>query len=119
MVDDGNQRIRSLALQIDTLSAELRDLLLVAAPPTPIPVPPAPSPTSRFSVGSRVQILNTYKGLLHHQGIVTKVGSVFVWFKLDSTGQIVFRRHKNLRVLSTSQQVLWLALLLYPTWLRF
>jgi len=98
MTDERLQRIQSLASQIDRLSAELNSLLTLEDPPAP---PPRVS-SSRFSVGDRVQILNKYKGLLGQQGVVTRTGSVFVWFRLDSSGQITSRRHKNLRVLSTS-----------------
>jgi len=104
MADERLRRIQSLASQIDLLSAELSTLLSLEDPlPAPRPPVEAPSVPPRFVVGARVQILNKYKGLLHHQGVVTRVGSVFVWFRLDSTGQVTSRRHKNLRVLSTSQ----------------
>jgi len=102
MANERRQRIQDLALQIDQLSAELNTLLSFADP-LPDPAPRPPPSSSRFTVGARVQILNKYKGLLNHQGVVTRVGSVFVWFRLDSSGQITSRRHKNLRVLSTSQ----------------
>jgi len=102
MNDPNQERIRSLALQIDQLSAELRSLLVVTTP-APVPVFPTRASSSSFIVGDRVQILNKYKSLLHQQGTVTKVGSVFVWFRLDSTGQITSRRHKNLRVISNTQ----------------
>jgi len=102
MNNPNQERIRALALQIDQLSAELRSLLVITNP-VPVPDPPTRSSSSGFTVGSRVQILNKYKGLLHQQGTITKVGSVFVWFRLDSTGQITSRRHKNLRVISNTQ----------------
>jgi len=104
MADERRRRIQSLASQIDLLSAELSTLLSLEDPlPGPRPQVAATPSSSRFVVGARVQVLNKYKGLLHHQGVVTKVGSVFVWFRLDSSGQITSRRHKNLRVLSSSQ----------------
>jgi len=98
MIDERARRIQDLATRIDLLSAELNTLLSLEVPDPP----PRPAAT-KFAVGDRVQILNKYKGLLHHQGIVTRVGSVFVWFKLDSSGQITSRRQKNLRVISSAQ----------------
>jgi len=98
MTDERARRIQTLATQIDLLSAELNTLLSLE-----VPDPPLRPANSKFCVGDRIQILNKYKGLLHHQGIVTRVGSVFVWFKLDSSGQITSRRHKNLRVISSAQ----------------
>lgn len=104
MAEERRRRIQSLASQIDLLSAELSTLLTLDDPlPAARPQVATLSSSSRFVVGARVQILNKYKGLLHHQGVVTRVGSVFVWFRLDSSGQVTSRRHKNLRVLSTSQ----------------
>jgi len=98
MTDERRRRILVLASQIDLLSEELNTLLSVTDQ-----VPSVPSSSPKFRVGDRVQILNKYKGLLGHQGLVTRVGSVFVWFRLDSSGQITSRRHKNLRILSSAQ----------------
>lgn len=98
MADERSRRIQSLATQIDLLSAELNTLLSVT-----VPDPPATPSSPRFKVGDRVQILNKYKGLLGHQGVVTRTGSVFIWFRLDSSNQITSRRHKNLRLLSSAQ----------------
>jgi len=98
MANERNRRIQSLAHQIDLLSAELNTLLSV----TDQDLPPPP-PSLKFRIGDKVQILNKYKGLLGHQGVVTRVGTVFVWFRLDSSGQITSRRHKNLRILSSAQ----------------
>jgi len=98
MTDERSRRIQALASQIDLLSAELNTLLSI----TP-QVPSTPSLSPKFHIGDRVQVLNKYKGLLGHQGLVTRVGSVFVWFRLDSSGQITSRRHKNLRILSSAQ----------------
>ena len=98
MANERARHIQTLANQIDLLSAELNTLLSITDQG-----PPSPSLSDKFRVGDRVRILNKYKGLLGHQGVVTRVGAVFVWFRLDSSGQITSRRHKNLRILSSAQ----------------
>jgi len=97
-----SRRIQDIADQISTLSAELNRLLLVHRPVPDPAVPPVPS-SPAFVVGDRVQILNTYRGLQGHRGIVTRVTRVFIFFKLDTTGSVTSRRRSNLRVLSRSQ----------------
>jgi len=99
MANERHRRIQDLASQIDSLSAELNTLLSLADRDQS----PPPSSSSKFRVGDKVQILNKYKGLLGHQGVVTRVGTVFTWFRLDSSSQITSRRHKNLRLLSSAQ----------------
>jgi len=118
-IDDPSTRIRDLSDQILTLSTELNRLLRLNAdtlhqvpadldPPLPVPpVPPAPpvppEPSSEsFSVGSRVQILNRYRGLQGQQGTVTRVTRVFIYLRLDS-GRSTSRQRSNLRILSNPQ----------------
>jgi len=93
-VTDNRQRALDISEQIATLSAELNRLLRLEAldlnrvPPDPVPpvVPdnPAPPPPDSFSVGSRVQITNNYRGLRGQQGTVTRVTRVFIFLVLSS-----------------------------------
>jgi len=112
-IDDHSRRIQDLSDQILTLSTELNRLLRLdtanlhqvppeADPPLPVPpVPPSPPPET-FSVGSRVQILNRYRGLQGQQGTVTRVTRVFIYLRLDS-GRSTSRQRSNLRILSNPQ----------------
>jgi len=109
-VTDNRQRALDISEQIATLSAELNRLLRLEAldlnrvPPDPVPsvVPDNPAPPESFSVGSRVQITNNYRGLRGQQGTVTRVTRVFIFLRLDS-GASTSRQRRNLRILSTPQ----------------
>ena len=107
MVTTRSQRIEDLSAQIASLSAELHRLLLQAPvdPPAPpvVPSPPSNPPSESFVVGARVQILNRYRGLQGHQGVVTRVTRVFIYLRLDS-GRTTSRQRGNLRVLSNPSQ---------------
>jgi len=112
VVDARSRRIEALSSQIVALSAELHNLLLseddtpVPVPPEPpaVPVPPVAPPSSdTFVVGSRVQILNRYRGLQGSQGTVTRVTRVFIYLRLDS-GRSTSRQRSNLRILSNPSQ---------------
>lgn len=91
-------RIRHLSSQIADLSAELDRLLSIADPedtPPPAPTPPPPAPRD-YVIGDRVEILNTYRNLRGARGYVTRVGTRFIHFTLDS-GLETSRLRRNLR----------------------
>jgi len=106
MTNDRAARIIDLANQVSALSAELQALLLDDTPPSspPAPAPPAPASPSRFTIGARVQILNTRNGLQGQRGTITKTNRVFVFFKLDSDGSVIYRGRRNLLVLPSTVQ---------------
>ena len=110
------QRIRDLAFQISLLSDELRSLLIAdEAPPAPrIPTPPPPPPprapsppqeprslnphsTGYFREHDRIEIANSRNGLRGHRGTVLYTNTRFVYFRLDSSGDTVWRTPRNLR----------------------
>ena len=115
------QRIRDIAEQITALSDELRSLLLpdeappVPPPPivpvVPVPLPPPPRPpspplaprslnphaTGFFLADDRVEITNSRNGLRGQLGTVLYTNPRFVFFRLDSTGDTVWRAARNLR----------------------
>ena len=65
--------------------------------PSPPPRSLNPASTGFFQTDDRVQILNSRNGLRGHQGTVSHTNDRFVYFRLDSTGDIVWRSARNLR----------------------
>jgi len=91
---DRDRRAQALATQIASLTEELNLLLVADAPPAP-----PTSSSEPFVKGTRVQILNRYRGLQGQTGVVTRPTRVFIFFRLDSSGAITSRQRKNLRIL--------------------
>ena len=111
---DRARRIRDIVQQITELSDELQNLILADDPPAFLPEPPPrppprpPSPpqpvrsnnphsTGYFLAGDRIEINNTRNGLRGFRGTVHHTNNRFVFFTLDSTGDIVWRSPRNLR----------------------
>ena len=93
------QRVQEIAAQIRSLSQEL-DALLSLQDLDPLPSPSTPpSSSGSFLPGARVEILNSRNNLRGHRGTITSVNRAFVFFKLDSSGTIVWRARHNLRLL--------------------
>ena len=103
------RRIRAVARQIQVLSDELESLLLEEDPQDPpspplrttTPPPPPrslnPDSTGFFLPDDRVEIVNNLNGLRGQQGIVLYTNRRFVYFRLDTTGDTIWRAPRNLR----------------------
>ena len=105
-VDHRSCRIQELAAEIRRLSLELDSLLLVTnSPPSlPRPLPRASvtlssAPLSDFPLGSCVEILNSCNSLQGQRGTIVRTNSAFVFFHLDSSGELVWCSRHNLRPL--------------------
>ena len=98
-LDRRSRRIQDITSELRRLSLELDSLLSVSSSDSPVPSPPRP-PVPTFQVGSRVRILNSRNGLQGHLGTVVRTNDAFVFFTLDSSGDLVWRSRRNLALLS-------------------
>ena len=105
-----NRRVQEITEEIASLSAELQDLLSIGESNQPVVQRPRQNRAGQgrvtvyqqeqirpISVGDRVQILNSYRGLRCYKGMVTRYSTSRVWFNLDSTGENTFREKQNLK----------------------
>ena len=93
------QHIQSLAAEINRLSAELDSLLSVSDHSLPGPSPPPPL---AFVPGARVEILNNRYNLQGSRGTIVRTNPSFVFFRLDSSNEVIWRSRRNLCLLSPS-----------------
>lgn len=82
-MSDKRQRIKQITEELQKLTSELELLLRLEE-----------EPRGTIDKGSRVRITNSYKGLQHSTGTVTKVTETQVVIRLDN-GDTVRRAHFN------------------------
>lgn len=92
-------RIREISQNIETLSAQLNQLIIednredqiVEANPPPTPV------DNEFNIGDRVQITNNYRRQRGLQGTVTHVTQQQVSLRIDGERRVINKKKTNVR----------------------
>jgi ribosomal protein L29 len=94
-------RISELARQIDELSTELANLIIIEESQQGQDISEI---RREIIVGDTVEITNDYRDQLGERGIVTKVTTKQVTIRLDSTGRNIRKKKTNVKLVPSTDQ---------------